>query len=45
MSGRDYLVMEYIEGTPLRRPLPVDQALKYAVAQDKEVIGGNNWFF
>ena len=28
--GPNYLVMEYIEGTPLKRPLPVDQALKYA---------------
>src|SRR6185369_10124137 len=28
--GRNYLVMEYIEGTPLKGPLPVDQALKYA---------------
>ena len=28
--GPDYLVMEYIEGTPLKGPLPVDQALKYA---------------
>jgi len=28
--GPNYLVMEYIEGTPLRGPLPVDQALKYA---------------
>ena len=29
--GPNYLVMEYIEGTPLKGPLPVDQALKYAV--------------
>jgi eukaryotic-like serine/threonine-protein kinase len=28
--GPDYLVMEYIEGTPLRGPLPLDQTLKYA---------------
>jgi len=28
--GPNYLVMEYIEGTPLTRPLPIDQALKYA---------------
>src|SRR5262245_41113618 len=28
--GPHYLVMEYIEGTPLKGPLPVDQALKYA---------------
>src|SRR5437762_11148734 len=29
--GPNFLVMEYIEGTPLKGPLPVDQALKYAV--------------
>src|SRR5438046_4197182 len=29
--GPDYLVMEYIEGAPLKRPLPLDQALKHAV--------------
>jgi Tol biopolymer transport system component/predicted Ser/Thr protein kinase len=29
--GPDYLVMEYIEGTPLQGPLPLDQALKFAV--------------
>src|ERR1700730_13770491 len=28
--GPNYLVMEYIEGTPLKGPLPVDRALKYA---------------
>ncbi len=28
--GPNYLVMEYIQGTPLKGPLPVDQALKYA---------------
>lgn len=28
--GPSYLVMEYIEGTPLKGPLPLDQALKYA---------------
>jgi Tol biopolymer transport system component/predicted Ser/Thr protein kinase len=28
--GPDYLVMEYIEGTPLKGPLPADQASKYA---------------
>src|SRR5271156_3394789 len=28
--GPNYLVMEYIEGVPLRGPLPLDQALKYA---------------
>lgn len=27
--GPDYLVMEYIEGQPLRGPLPVPQALKF----------------
>ena len=30
-AGPNFLVMEYIEGTPLKGPLPVDQALKYAV--------------
>src|SRR5262245_2100904 len=28
--GPNYLVMEYIDGVPLKGPLPVDQALKYA---------------
>jgi serine/threonine protein kinase len=28
--GPDYLVMEYIEGAPLKGPLPIDQALRYA---------------
>src|SRR2546423_7351907 len=28
--GPDYLVMEYIEGTPLKGPLPLDPTLKYA---------------
>src|SRR5215470_13178971 len=28
--GPNYLVMEYIEGTPLKGPLSIDQALKYA---------------
>ncbi|HLW84486.1 MAG TPA: protein kinase [Candidatus Sulfotelmatobacter sp.] len=28
--GPNYLVMEYIQGTPLRGPLPLQQALKYA---------------
>src|SRR5579864_2551745 len=28
--GPNYLVMEYVEGSPLKGPLPVDQALKYA---------------
>jgi serine/threonine protein kinase len=27
--GPNYLVMEYIEGTPLKGPLPLDQTLKY----------------
>src|SRR5262245_23628605 len=27
--GPNYLVMEFIEGTPLKGPWPVDQALKY----------------
>ena len=29
--GPNYLVMELIDGTPLKGPLPLDQALKYAV--------------
>ena len=29
--GPTYLVMEYIEGSPLKGPLPVDKALRYAV--------------
>jgi Tol biopolymer transport system component/predicted Ser/Thr protein kinase len=28
--GPDYLVMEYVEGAPLKGPLPADQVLKYA---------------
>src|SRR5207248_6593153 len=28
--GTDYLVMEYIEGAPVKGPLPLDRALKYA---------------
>src|SRR6266567_4354255 len=28
--GPDYLVMEYIEGVPIKGPLPLDRALKYA---------------
>jgi predicted Ser/Thr protein kinase len=28
--GPNYLVMEYIAGQPLKGPLPIDQALKYA---------------
>ena len=28
--GADYLVMEYIDGAPLKGPLPLEQALKYA---------------
>jgi Tol biopolymer transport system component/predicted Ser/Thr protein kinase len=29
--GPNYLVMEYIEGQPLKGPLPFDQVLKYAI--------------
>jgi Tol biopolymer transport system component/predicted Ser/Thr protein kinase len=28
--GPDYLVMEYVEGSPLKGPFPFDEALKYA---------------
>jgi Tol biopolymer transport system component len=28
--GPDYLVMEYIDGAPLKGPMPLDQTLKYA---------------
>ena len=28
--GPNYLVMEYVEGTPLRGPLPLDKVLEYA---------------
>jgi serine/threonine protein kinase len=33
--GPNYLVMEFIDGTPLKGPLPVDQALKYAAAPSR----------
>jgi serine/threonine protein kinase len=29
--GPNYLVMEYIEGDPLKPPLPLDSAIKYAI--------------
>jgi len=29
--GPNYLVMEYIEGQPLKGPLPLDQTRRYAV--------------
>jgi serine/threonine protein kinase len=29
--GPNYLVMEFIEGTPLHGPFPLDRALRYAV--------------
>ena len=29
--GPDYLVMENIEGTPLKGPLPLDEVLRYAI--------------
>src|SRR5580704_13914332 len=40
--GPDYLVMEYIEGTPLRGPLPLPQALRFAtqIAAALEVAHG-----
>src|SRR5207302_4632880 len=28
--GPDYLVMEYIDGKPLKGPLPIDTVLRYA---------------
>src|SRR5713101_4133043 len=37
--GPNYLVMEYIEGTPLKGPLPLDQALKFA-AQICDALDG-----
>ena len=36
--GPNYLVMEYIEGVPLKGPLPLEQALKYA-AQICDALG------
>ena len=36
--GPDYLVMEYIEGTPLRGPLPLPEALRFA-AQIAAALG------
>ena len=29
--GPDYIVMEYVEGSEIKGPLPLDQALKYAI--------------
>src|ERR1700758_316699 len=29
--GTNYLVMEYIEGTPLKGPIALEQALRYAL--------------
>ena len=29
-AGQDYLVIEYVEGTPLKGPLPADRAMAYA---------------
>src|ERR1700733_5841625 len=29
--GPDYLVMEYVDGAEIKGPLPLDQALKYAI--------------
>src|SRR6266545_596782 len=28
--GPDYLVMEYVEGSPLKGPLPLEKAVEYA---------------
>jgi len=30
-DGSGYLVMEYIDGTPIKGPLPVDQAIAYGI--------------
>jgi len=40
--GPDYLVMEYIEGTPLKGPLPLADALRYAteIAEALETAHG-----
>ncbi len=29
--GPDYLVMEYIDGQPIKGPIPVETALRYAI--------------
>src|SRR5579862_72108 len=29
--GPDYLVMEYVEGTEIKGPMPLDQALRYSI--------------
>src|SRR5687767_9797792 len=29
--GIDYLVMEYVEGTPLRYPIPAEEAIRLAI--------------
>ena len=29
--GPDYLVMEYVEGAPLKGPMPIEKAVEYAV--------------
>src|ERR1700674_4912309 len=29
--GPDYLVMEYIDGQPLKGPVPLEEALRYAI--------------
>jgi len=36
--GPNYLVMEYVDGVPLKGPLPVEQAMKYA-AQICDALG------
>ena len=37
--GPDYRVMEYIEGKPLRGPLPLEEALRYAIQIGKGRCG------
>ena len=38
--GPDYLVMEYLEGAPLRGPLPLDDALRVAVGRRRRARSG-----
>jgi eukaryotic-like serine/threonine-protein kinase len=40
--GSNFLVMEYVEGQPLRGPLPVDQALRIALEMSGAVEAAHN---